>query len=388
MTSDQEKRALLPLLYLTHFSSFGVFMPFFPVWLQARGVTGIKLGALLATPPLVGILAPIVSGLIADALGLRAKLLTAAAVLACVASLAIAASAAALSGTPLVGPLAVLIALVAIARAPLFGLADVLALETLGANRAAFGRFRLWGSAGFLLAVVLYPTVFEPTAPIALPAAMALGFFCTILVTLRLPRTTTRLGFDLTGAIRMMRKHAGFFGTLALWQLGNATYDSTFTQHLQSLGMPQSLMGATWGLGVIAEIAAMAVTAQLLRRVSTRRLLLLGLAISSARWAFTSLTTSLWGVAALQLLHAGSFALTWTVANTMLPKLATDGRLATTQGAVTTAAAIGSAAGMFVWPHLYREHGATVVFGGGALAAFGATVCFALWRPPPAIFSH
>lgn len=388
MTSDREKRALLPLLYLTHFSSFGVFMPFFPVWLQARGVTGLKLGALLAAPPLVGIIAPIVSGLVADALGLRAKLLTAAAVLACTASIAIAASAAALTGASLVGALAILIGLVAVARAPLFGLADVLALETLGENRAAFGRYRLWGSAGFLLAVVIYPTLYEPTAAVALPAAMAVGFFCTVLVTLRLPRTTTRLGFDLTGAFRMLRKHAGFFATLSLWQLGNATYDSTFTQHLQALGMPKSLMGVTWGLGVVAEIVAMATTSQLLRRISTRHLLLLGLTISSARWAMTSVTTSLWTVAALQLLHAGSFALTWTVANTLLPKLATDGRLATTQGAVTTAAAIGSAAGMFVWPSLYREYGPTIVFGGGSLAALCALVCFALWRPPPAVLGR
>lgn len=373
--SREESARHLALLYFVHFTGFGVFVPFVPVWYEARGFDAGSLGLLLATPPLVGIVAPFVVGLVADATGLRARLMSAAAIVAALAALGMA-GALMLPDALQLPALIAAIATFAVARTPLFGLTDVLALETLGGERARYGRLRLFGSLGFLCAVVLFPMLTSARLHHVLPCAVAAAYAATFLVSRTLPSATTKLGFDLAGSLRMIRANAAFFAALLLWQLGYAAYDSTFTRHLEALGVARELSGFIWGVGVVAEVALMAAAPVILRRVSSRSLLLLALAASVLRWTGTALADTLAQILALQLLHAVSFGLLWTVANSELHGIAgtaggqSEGpRLATAQGAMTTSVALGSALGMFTWPTVYAERGAAYVFGGGAAAA-------------------
>ena len=412
----------LALLYFVHFTGFGVFVPFVPVWYEARGFDARSLGLLLATPPLVGIVAPFVVGLVADATGLRARLMSAAAIVAALAALGMA-------GALLLPPALQLPALIAavatfaVARTPLFGLTDVIALETLGGQRARYGRLRLFGSLGFLCAVVLFPMLTSARLHHVLPCAVAAAYVATFLVSRTLPRTTTKLGFDLAGSLRMIGANAPFFAALLLWQLGYAAYDSTFTRHLEALGVARELSGVVWGVGVVAEVALMAAAPVILQRVPARTLMLVALAASAARWAGTAFAATIVHVLLLQLLHAVSFGLLWTVANSELHSVASANaplttpkagsslsafrrdralmaggvaassssteagvtpqsavRLATAQGAMTTSVALGSALGMFTWPTVYAERGAAYVFGGGAAAAALAFGIVALTR--------
>jgi MFS transporter, PPP family, 3-phenylpropionic acid transporter len=374
----------LALLYFVHFTGFGVFVPFVPVWYEARGFDARSLGLLLATPPLVGIVAPFVVGVVADATGLRARLMSAAAIVAALAALGMA-GALLLPDALQLPALITAVAIFAVARTPLFGLTDVIALESLGGERARYGRLRLFGSLGFLCAVVLFPMLTSARLHHVLPCAVAAAYAATFFVSRTLPSATTKLGFDLPGALRMIRENAAFFAALLLWQLGYAAYDSTFTRHLDALGVARQASGFIWGVGVVAEVALMAAAPAILRRFSSRTLLLLALAASVLRWTGTALADTIAEVLALQLLHAVSFGLLWTVANSELHGIAGGAdqpaiRLATAQGAMTTSVALGSALGMFTWPTVYAERGAAFVFGGGAAAAALAFGIVALSR--------
>ena len=68
---------LLPLsfYYFTIFGSLGVYAPFFPRWLEGRGVQGLRMGAVAALLPAMGVIGPPLVGLAADALGLRGQIL-------------------------------------------------------------------------------------------------------------------------------------------------------------------------------------------------------------------------------------------------------------------------------------------------------------------------
>jgi len=144
----------LRLFYFLCFASLGLYLPFLPPWLEARGVTGFSLGLILANLPALGLVAPPLFGLLADAFGLRGHLLR----IACAgAALAFAA----LALTPLVsgralGFTSLFAAVLAFAcfRAPIIPMVDVIALEEVKSGRATYPRIRIWGSIGFLITAV------------------------------------------------------------------------------------------------------------------------------------------------------------------------------------------------------------------------------------------
>src|SRR5260370_42485692 len=73
----------LRLYYVATFGVVGLYLPFFPRWVEARGMLGVRLGIIAAVAPATGVLAPTVFGALADALQLREGLLQ----LACVGAL-------------------------------------------------------------------------------------------------------------------------------------------------------------------------------------------------------------------------------------------------------------------------------------------------------------
>src|SRR4051794_6507260 len=58
----------LRLYFFASFAALGIYSPFFPRWLVARGVEGVAMGAIVATLPAMGVIGPPVVGLLADSL--------------------------------------------------------------------------------------------------------------------------------------------------------------------------------------------------------------------------------------------------------------------------------------------------------------------------------
>ncbi len=133
----------LAVFYAALFVLTGVQLPFFPVWLRAKGLDAGLIGVVLAVPMVVRVLAIPLATRMAD----RHDALRAGLMLACAASLA---------GYVLLGfasgAAAVLItfALLSLAFTPVMPLADTYAMKGLTAHGRAYGPVRLWGSAAFI----------------------------------------------------------------------------------------------------------------------------------------------------------------------------------------------------------------------------------------------
>src|SRR5260370_23660608 len=114
---------------------------------------GVRLGIIGAVAPATGVLAPTVFGALADALQLREGLLQ----LACVGALLTfgALAGAAALGMPLgFGTLFAATFAFALFRSPMGFMADVVAIELAPAAHTTYGRLRLWGSLGFVPALL------------------------------------------------------------------------------------------------------------------------------------------------------------------------------------------------------------------------------------------
>ena len=70
-------KRLVPLriYYAACFLALGVYLPFFPRWLEARGVHGAAMGVVSASLPAMGLIGPPLFGVLSDRLGLRGALL-------------------------------------------------------------------------------------------------------------------------------------------------------------------------------------------------------------------------------------------------------------------------------------------------------------------------
>ena len=141
---------MLRLYDLVFLVMMGIYVPYFPNWLRSRGLTGLEWSLVSAVSPLSSMVSPPLFGMIADAFGLRGSLLRWAALGAALSFASIAAVVGS-DGNVSFPVLLALICCFSLFRTPMHLIADVLALETT----LPYGRIRLWGSTGFLLAAPL-----------------------------------------------------------------------------------------------------------------------------------------------------------------------------------------------------------------------------------------
>ncbi|WP_437777743.1 MFS transporter [Sorangium sp. So ce1097] len=385
----------IALYYFGIFAVLGVYLPLFPSWLAAQGVRGVAMGAIAATLPAMGLIAPPVFGFIADSLGVRVWLIRA----ACAGALVVFAllSLSSALGVALgFGGLFVAALAFAFFRSPMFSMADVVAMETSLSSGIAYGRLRLWGSLSFALMAIAGGALIDTARPAAFPATMTAALLAAFLVSWALPargeapfrRPDPREPSDAAsapasrGAVKqraraLLRSHDFrlFLAASFLAQSANSSYDLCYTLHLRDVGFPESLVGVAWAVGVAGEIALMAFSGPLLQRFAPPALLAVAFAGAALRWALLS-TVQWWpALLAIQPLHAVSFAMMWVASLAYTRDRAPPEILATAQGLFAASAGAGSVIGMLAWGELYRRGGGSLTFG---VAAITASIAFVL----------
>jgi len=375
-------KRLLPLrsYYAACFLALGVYLPFFPRWLEARGVHGAAMGVVSASLPAMGLVGPPLFGVLSDRLGLRGALLRVACVgaFACMSGL----GAAFALGHPL-GFAGIFAAVLAFAffRSPMISLADVITLELAGAG-SGYARTRLWGSLGFLVAAVAAGRYLDPTAPAALPLAIAAPLLAALLVAWTLPAKSLASTLPAASAVSSLLARADlrlFFGASFLAQIAHSSYDLCFTLHLRDLGASDGLVGISWAIGVTSEVALMAGSASIFRRFTPPWLLVAAFVGAGLRWALIASVASIPALLALQPLHGLSFALMWLASLAYVKESAPRAALATAQGLFSAAMAAGSVLGMPLWGALYRRAGGSITFEVAAFVSLAAASLALVW---------
>jgi PPP family 3-phenylpropionic acid transporter len=375
MTKTVRGTLALRLYYLTALGVGGVYLPYFPRWLEARGMVGLRLGLVAAAGPAVGVVAPTLFGALVDALKLREGLLQ----LACAGALLTfgALAVAAAAGLPLgIGVLFVATLVFAFFRSPMGFVADLVALELAPAAGTTYGRLRLWGSFGFLVAALLAARYVDPRDAVALPAVTTGVMLAALIASLRLPsRANLPQRGEPHGARRLLAdgEFRLFLAAVFLGQCGHVAYDLCFSIHLFDLGVPRMTIGIAWALGTACEVVLMASAAPLFGAFSPVSLFAFALGAASFRWAALVLVRSTALILVLQPLHALSFGLAWLASVGYASHRFPSHSIGTAQGLFTTALGVGSALGMIVWGSVYHRWGGATVFAGAA--CFSASAC-------------
>jgi len=192
---------------------------------------------------------------------------------------------------------------------------DVLTLQYLGDQYAKYGRVRLWGSLGFVAAVLVAGKLFDIYELSALPHVIIVGLLVASIIpwTLKEPQIKTTEGKNHPSIVfvNVLKQPStiAFLCAAILLQLSHAPYYTFFSIYLEGSGYSRGEIGFLWALAVMAEVVMFTRTHSLLQRFSVRTLMLASLWIAAVRWTGTGLMVeNLVILLFLQTLHAFTFA--------------------------------------------------------------------------------
>jgi PPP family 3-phenylpropionic acid transporter len=357
---------LIGSYYFAYFGALGVFLPYFSLWLVEHGLSRAETTRILSLVPLMSLVAPPLAGLVADARHARGWLLRIASTAAFVAFLGYAGARSRLV-------IYATTALFALSRAPIVALVDATTLDHVRQHGGSYGRIRLWGSLGFLVAALAAGVLVDRAGSGAIVVAGAWGLGLCAALAFTMPASPPVEDTRAVGAwLHLLRDGRWwlFFVAAALGYMATAAYDAGFTLHLHAIGFGGRFIGVAWATGVAAEIVLMAASRRLVDAVGAERLFALTLVTGAVRWLLLSRVSSATAILCLQPLHGVTFGLFWVSGVTLARA---RGHFAPTaaQGLFSAAIGLGSLAGMNVTGRLLEA-------GGGALLYSAAAGCAAL----------
>jgi PPP family 3-phenylpropionic acid transporter len=359
-------------VYATAYAMIGIQLPFFPLWLNAKGLEAGMIGVVLAVPQVVRALAIPLAARMADRTGaLREAILA-----ACWASVAGYLLVALSSGAPAILSAFVLASLV---YTPAMPLIETYALKGLAARGRAYGPVRLWGSVAFIAGTFVAGFAADTIPARHLIWLIVAAVAATALSALTLSpvdRATAGAGAKPATKASLLRDRA-FIAVLAaagLIQASHAVYYGFSALTWRAEGYGGTAIAGLWALGVIAEIVLFALQGRLPSFITPPILLLLGAAGGAIRWTAMAFGPPALMLPFLQVLHAATFGATHLGAMAYLARYARAGQGATAQGYLAivlglTMAAASGLAGVLYAAFAGRSYAAM------ALAAIAGGVC-------------
>ena len=254
-------------------------------------------------------------------------------------------------------------------------LAETISLRTVSAE-SGYGRVRLWGSVSFVVAAIAGGFALDARG--GLPAStivtlLLITLAILLLFSFTLPKAGAKSEERAVAPLKTLLSNKPFILFLvatAMIHAAHGVYYGFSTIHWTSVGYSNSTVGLLWGEGVLAEILLFAFGAPLVRRMGPIGLISAAAALGALRWAVLGLTTELWIVALVQLLHAASFGAMHLGAMLFITRAVPNAYANSAQGllgGLTYGAGLGG--GLLLAGWLYGIYGADAYWSNAALSA-------------------
>lgn len=337
--------------YFFYFAVLGGLVPYWSLYLRHLEFTAPEIGFLTAIVLATKMVAPNLWGWLADHTGQRVRIIRLGAFLAAVFFLGI------FIHQGFVW-FALVIGLYTFFWNAILPQYEVLTLASLAGRYQYYSLIRLWGSVGFIAAVVLLGMGLDWLSIVWLPHALAIMlagiWLCSLTVRAgQVPPRTRRRG----GFARILRQPVVlvFFACCFLMQLGHGPYYTFFSIYLQQHGVSASTTGWLWALGVVAEVLLFLVMHRLMPALGLRRLFLISLGLAALRWLLIGFFVDCLPVLLLaQCLHAASFGSFHAVAIELVRRFFAEGYQGQGQALYSALSfgaggAVGAAASGLIW---------------------------------------
>ncbi|MFZ2451463.1 MAG: MFS transporter [Methylovulum miyakonense] len=294
----------LSSFYWFYFAAIGAFIPYWGLYLKNAGFDTVQIGELSAVLVACKIVAPNSLGWIADHTGKSLPIVRLASFLAV---LGFCGFLYAHSYWEYVS-VTLVFSFFWSAALPQF---EAVTLAHLKTDAHRYSQIRLWGSVGFIAAVLSVGWLIDRQPMAILPAIMILLLLGISVAALSVPEARAiSHGAEPLKLWRILKKPEviAFFTVCMLLQTAHSPYYVFYSIVLKQHHYPSTMIGGLWALGVMAEIVLFLFMRRLLARFPLRALLLASISLAIVRWLLIAYLadSTVWLLLA-QLLHAMTF---------------------------------------------------------------------------------
>ena len=293
----------LSLYYFFYFAFIGVFSPYFTLYLQSLSMSATDIALMMSQMQFMRLLAPAFWGWLADKRGRQVDIIRLSALCACIG----------FTGFFLTDDfiqLFIPMTLMAFFWSAALPLVESLTFAHLADESHRYSRIRVWGSVGFIAAVLAGGALLDRLPIGEVPAMVFVVLLGILVMAFRLPegrrlagvatdKTAVRAEEPLVTLMSVLRVRQVWMLLLACFLMASAhgVYYVFYSIHLDDLGYSKGMIGLLWSLGVLVEIGLFMVMAPLMQRYSLRGLLLVTYAAAVVRFLMIG-----WGAESLALL--------------------------------------------------------------------------------------
>lgn len=294
----------LSSFYFAYYMFVGAFVPYWGLYLKSANFSAVEIGILLSLFQVSRIFSPSFWGWLADHTNRRVAWIKFTALLGLLGYIGV------FFGTSFIWLFFVMAALSVFTSSTL-PLAEAVTMAHIEPANQPYGRIRVWGSIGFIVAAVGLGVVLDHSK-----IASLLWFLLVVqasLFTLSFyipephvpPHHTDHL------SIWKIVRHPEVLSLLVgccLMVSAHSVYYSFYSIYLEAHGYSKSWIGALWAVGVICEILIFIVMPKLTAKFSLKQILLVSLSLAVLRFSMIGLgVSSLWVLMLAQTLHAATF---------------------------------------------------------------------------------
>jgi PPP family 3-phenylpropionic acid transporter len=372
-------RSTLTVRYASFYGGFfltaGILLPFWPLWLENRGLGAVQIGLILAIGPWVRVLANPIVAQVADRSG-RAKT-----VLAIFAGLSVLAFAGFIPAQGFWWILAISL-IAAFCFPAMLPIGESQVMGAVLRHQLDYGRIRLWGSITFIVATLGAGRLLTGRDPDLVLYLVLAALAATFLAALSFPRQpadtdkTERRGI---ATLLTQPKFVLFVVTASLLQASHAVLNGFSTLHWRAAGISEAIIGGLWAEGVIAEIALFSVSGFFVARLGPLGLLAVAGVSGIVRWTVLAQTTDLTALLAVQVLHGITFGAVHLGAMHFVARNAPPGLSATAQGIYASATGLAMGLAMIVAGGLFATFGGKAFLAMAAISAVGTGLVAVIW---------
>ena len=367
MPTQSSKVAQFLFSYYAHAGTFATYASLF---FAARGMSPGQIGVLMSLIQVMRMIGPNLWGWVADRTHRRVLVLRANAVAAlCM-----------FTGLFFARDFAALFAVMVLLNLFTSGmvpLAEAQLLSEMRGNLSGYGRVRLWGSIGFMLAVTGAGYGLEWFGVDSLLWIAGALLVLVVAATLQVREAASverpKVHVPVLNVLRQPDV-AAFFASTALMVAAHTSLYVYYSLYLEQIGYSKPVIGYMWSVGVLVEIVFFYFQSAVIARIGARGLMMLAFSVAIARFALIGVGAGWFALLLFaQVLHALTFAAHHASAIIAMQKWFSGSMQARGQALYMSIAygVGGSAGGLFMALCWDRLGPSAVYYAASVLAALG-----------------
>jgi PPP family 3-phenylpropionic acid transporter len=376
ITKNHSFKIVIGTQYFLYFGVLGIFLPYFTLYCDNLGFSGLQIGVLLALRSVALVLFPLIWGALADRWGKRRPIY----ILCNIISTSIWVF---YLFTIEFWPILLITIFYGMFYAPIISFLEAFTMDVLGKEKKSYGRIRAWGSISFITMALVLGLVIDLYSVDVILILILYGSILLAIGSVRIPSIKPQKRDRISPKARSLltTRVVVFLFCAFLMLVSHGAYYGFFSIHLANMGQGGTFIGICWALASTAEILVMIRSEKLFSRFSLENVLTFSFGVAAIRWLILFYAASPAVILASQILHAVTYGMFHMASILYIDKMAPQTSKTIGQ-AVNNAVTygLGLMIGFFLNGYLYEKIGSYALFSISCLIALAGGVIFRVFQ--------